>query len=198
MATPSMEMEEIARGNRKAFENLFKEHFRSLCIYAAYRTRDAEAAREIVQDLFCNLWEKRTELQIHTSLQAYLYRSVHNASLNYLKHEKVKDRSHKFILEHSSQESYEVEEEVKARDLGSALTSAIETLPEKTREIFELVRFREMKYREVADYLNISQKTVEAHMSAALKLLRTALRSYLPEILFLAITSNRVFSFWIV
>jgi RNA polymerase sigma-70 factor (ECF subfamily) len=198
MAASSIDMEEIAKGNRKAFEKLFKEHFKNLCIYAAYRTRDAEAAREIVQDLFCSLWEKRMELQIHTSLQAYLYRSVHNASLNYLKHEKVKERTHKFILDHSSQESYEVEEEVKARDLGSALTTAIDSLPEKTREIFELVRFREMKYREVADHLSISQKTVEAHMSAALKLLRTALRSYLPEILFLVVTGDRVFSAWIV
>ncbi|MFN8208179.1 MAG: RNA polymerase sigma-70 factor [Bacteroidales bacterium] len=198
MAAPSVDMDEIAKGNRKAFETLFKEHFKSLCIYAAYRTRDAEAAREIVQDLFCHLWEKRTELQIHTSLQAYLYRSAHNAALNYLKHENVKERSHKFILDHSSQESYEVEEEVKARDLATALTSAIESLPGKTREIFELVRFREMKYREVADYLNISQKTVEAHMSAALKLLRTSLRSYLPEILFFVFIMDRVFSCWIV
>src|SRR5512133_3969896 len=174
------ELEQIAGGDKQAFERLFKNHFRDLCLYASYRTHDPEAAREIVQDLFCTIWEKRTELRIHTSVTSYLYRSVHNAALNFLKHEKVKDRSHQYLAEHSIPESYEAEEEIRAMELSTALAGALESLPEKTREIFEMVRFKDLKYREVAEKLNISQKTVEAHMTNALKLLKISLRNYLP------------------
>lgn len=170
--------------NRNDFRELFNQHYVPLCAYAFSKVRNQEAAREIVQDLFVHLWEKRMEITIHTSLSAYLYRAVLHASLNYLKHNRIVDRTHLKILESGTELPVQPDALAEEEELYETLVSALEKFPERTRMIFKKIRFEGKKYREVADEMKISVKTVEAHMSEALRILRIALQNFLLVLLF--------------
>lgn len=170
-------------GSRNDFRKLFNRHYIPLCMYAFSKVKNQEAAREIVQELFVHLWEKRNEITIHTSLSAYLYRAVLHASLNYLMHTSIVERTHLKISEADTEQPVRPDALAEEGELYETLLSALERLPERTRVIFEKIRFDGKKYREVADELKISVKTVEAHMSEALRFLRIALRNFLLVLL---------------
>lgn len=161
---------------------MFRELYQPLCRYAYSFVSDHEEAEEIVQASFIGIWEKRQTIDIDTSLKAYLYRVVRNASLNVIKHGKVKQ----IYLEQSeftAEKTTDATEQVLITDeLERKIFSAIQTLPEQCRLIFKLSRFEEMKYQEIANQLNISIKTVENQMGKALKIMREQLREYLPLI----------------
>ncbi|MBK1441318.1 RNA polymerase sigma-70 factor [Parapedobacter sp. ISTM3] len=164
--------------HERAFEEVFKANFKALHAYAYTVLQDESVAEEIVQTVFLKLWENRERLTIHTSLRAYLYKSVYHDSLNHLKHKKVQ---RKYIAE--AMMSYKQEESTVAaadKELYLQLHEALRQLPEKCRTVFQLSRFEELKYQEIADRLGISQKTVEAHMAKALRLLRLRLADFLP------------------
>lgn len=165
------------------FEQVFKEYYKALHAYAAVLLKDEETAEEIVQGMFLKLWEKRESFAIHASVKAFLYRCVHNDSLNHLKHLKVQQK-------YSEHASYEMEFQsnqpvrtVEMKELEERLREALAELPEQCLTIFQLSRYQEMKYREIADQLGISVKAVEKQMSKALKLLRIRLADFLPLVL---------------
>ena len=162
----------------KTFEEAFKSNFKALHAYAYTIIQDEGMAEEMVQNVFLKLWENRDRMAIHTSLKAYLYRSVYHESLNYLKHKKVQRKyMEEAMVEHKHNQA-EVDEA--ANELHRHLKEALRQLPEKCRTVFQLSRFEELKYQEIADKLGISLKTVEAHMGKALKLLRLKLSDFLP------------------
>ncbi|TCK80832.1 RNA polymerase sigma-70 factor [Albibacterium bauzanense] len=163
------------------FEELFKAHFKALYAYAYTFLKDELAAEEIVQNLFMRLWEKKEDLMVHTSIKAFLYRSVYNDSLNYLKHQKVKLKYQQHQVYVMKDESSEASSSrVQLKELEERLHEALSRLPEGCRTVFQMSRFEELKYREIADRLNISIKTVENQMGKALKLLRLELIDFLP------------------
>ncbi len=169
-----------------AIEEVFKSHYGALHAYANVILKDAEGAEEVVQSVFLKLWEKRANLQITTSLKAYLFRAVYNDSLNQLKHQKVRQR-------HYEQTQYAMNQDVsqdkvnhmegEEKELVERIQETLDALPEKCRMVFHLSRFEELKYGEIAAQLGISLKTVEAHMSKALKTLRTELAEFLPMVI---------------
>ncbi|MNJ98082.1 ECF RNA polymerase sigma factor SigW [compost metagenome] len=174
----------IRKGSEAAFEKVFKLYFKNLHAYAYTFIKDDIMSEEIVQNVFFRIWEKRDILQIDDSLKAYLYRSVHNESLNYIKHQKVKSS---FQVHYSNQmeSSYsDVSDEIVAAELETKIQLAINELPQQCRIIFQLSRFEQLKYQQIADQLNISVKTVENQMGKALKVLRLKLVDYLPLLLF--------------
>jgi RNA polymerase sigma-70 factor (ECF subfamily) len=171
-----------------SFEELFKTHFQGLSAYARTILRDEEAAEEVVQQVFVRLWEKRTALQIDKSMQSYLYRSVYNESMNQLKHREVRRAHAQYVLaggepEHADSRS------LSYRELQLRLNEALNKLPEQCRTIFQLSRFEDLKYREIADRLNLSVKTVENQMGKALRIMRSELTDFLPLFLFLFINN---------
>jgi RNA polymerase sigma-70 factor (ECF subfamily) len=151
-----------------------------LCRYAYTFLQDKEEAEEVVQSVFISLWEKRHALEIQTSFKAYLYRMVRNSCLNLIKHEKVKQQhvAHELAVAEVSYDS--VSEKVNASELTLKISEAMKVLPEQCRLVFQLSRFEELKYQEIADQLQISVKTVENHMGKALKIMREQLKDYLP------------------
>lgn len=165
-----------------AFEQLFKAHYKALHVYVNTMIRDEEMAEEIVQNRFMKFWEKRELLDIQTSVKAYLYKCVHNDTLNFLKHEKVKIRHQNFTM-HSTVESEPASHRVELNELASRIHGAMEDLPEQCRLIFHMSRFEELKYREIADQLGLSIKTVETQMGKALRILRLKLVDFLVLLL---------------
>lgn len=143
-----------------------------------------EEAKEVVQSIFFNLWIKRTEIEISTSLKSYLYKAVQNYCLNQLQQEKIK-RKYMIRKAHLPKQNRENGElKMEEDELRKVIKSAILKLPEKRREIFELSRFEDLKYTQIAERLTISVKTVEAQMSKSLEYLRKVLKEYMPVILF--------------
>jgi RNA polymerase sigma-70 factor (ECF subfamily) len=162
------------------FEQVFKQHFKSLHAYAYTILRDEDAAEDIVQQVFVKLWEKREETEITQSIQAYLYRMVYNSCLNFLKHEKVKE-AHVSFAKHSMSEGVEhITKTIAGKELNHKIQQALQQLPEQCRTIFQLSRFEELKYKEIATLLNLSVKTIENQMGKALRIMRVALAEYLP------------------
>ena len=166
----------IKRGDERAFEEIFHRYYQNLCGYASKILQDEMAAEEIVQDLFVKIWEKRENLDVKTSPKNYLVRSVKNHCLNYIKHTKIKRQHVKHIM---SQESEEIQEENYIEiDLIQKIEESIKSLPQKRQEIFRLSREEGLKYREIAEKLNVSIKTVETQMGLAIKTLREKLKNY--------------------
>ena len=159
------------RMDKDSFENLFREYFSPLISFARKILVDEDDAREVVQKVFINLWEKREEIDLSTSLKSYLFTSVHNRSLNV-----IRDRK-KFSSEEVPDMAgdWDVSAQIESMELEEKINEALQALPEKCRQIFELNRFDGLKYSEMAAQLEISIKTVENQMSKALKILREKL-----------------------
>lgn len=165
-----------------SFEMLFKTHYKALHAYAMVILKDEVDAEEIVQQLFLKFWEKRSLLQIQTSLKAYLYKCVYHDSLNYLKHQKVKTKYQEFKL-HVNAEYGSAAQGLEMKELQQQISLALNELPEQCRTIFQMSRFEELKYREIAEALGLSIKTVENQMTKALKLMRLKLTDFLILVL---------------
>lgn len=138
-----------------------------------------DQAEEIVQEMFFNFWQKKDKVDISISLEAYLFRSVRNACLNYLKHLKVREEHRLATNEELRKKEQEVHDKMEALELQERIDRTIEQLPPERKKIFKMSRFEELKYKEIAEKLNISVKTVEVQMSKALKFLRMHLSDYL-------------------
>lgn len=175
----------LREGNENAFEQVFKAYFKRLHAYAFTFLKDETMAEEIVQNVFCRIWEKKELLNGDGSLKAYLYRMVHNESLNYLKHHKVKKEYVQYYTEWMSDGYEHAEKKVLVTELEKNIGKALAELPQQCRIIFQLSRFEQLKYQQIADQLGISVKTVENQMGKALKLLRVKLVEFLPVLLLL-------------
>ncbi|WP_245870012.1 RNA polymerase sigma-70 factor [Pedobacter ginsengisoli] len=167
----------------KAFEQMFKAHYKELHSYANIMLRDQDIAEEIVQSMFLKFWEKRELLNVQTSIKAYLYKCVYNDSLNYLKHQKVKTKYQDFTIHTMNNHHEAASSRVELNELEFKLQEALNELPEHCRTIFQMSRFEELKYREIAEQLDLSIKTVENQMGKALKILRLKLADFITLIL---------------
>ena len=166
----------IRDGDREAFRSLFDTYYASLCHYASHYLNDDSLSEEVVQELFVKLWEKRKTLDVGTSVRNYLFRAVRNGCLNQIQHDKVRQLHGKKLKEVLLSED-PAEEYLITPELILRLEEAIESLPDKRREIFRLSREEGLKYREIAEKLKISVKTVEAQMGLALANLRSKIRT---------------------
>lgn len=166
-----------------SFEEMYNEHFRGMYSYAFTILKDAAEAEEMVQSVFVKLWERKGNLQIESSLKSYLYRMVHNDCMNLLKHETVKTKFVKEKMYAMQNENESAGKKMQAAELEEKLSTALRELPEQCRTIFQLSRFEDLKYREIAQQLGIAEKTVENQMGKALKLLRLKLVDFLTLII---------------
>jgi RNA polymerase sigma-70 factor (ECF subfamily) len=168
------------------FEHLFRTHFERLCSFARQYVADMDTAQDICQKVFIRLWEKREEMDTSRSITSYLFTSVKNRCLNHIRDHK-KYRSHLLDVECGDLEIGLAisEDHFALQELQQRIDKALATLPPKCRQVFEMSRYEQKKYKEIASELDISQKTVEAHMSKAIKLLRDDLGDYLTLLILL-------------
>lgn len=176
--------DQLARKDEAAFEQVFKQYYKNLHAYAYTILKDEDLAEEMVQQVFFKLWDRADTLSLSASLQAYLYKAVYHESLNHLKHLKVRSEHQMRIVHSLRQEPENAAQTLQGKEMESRIRKALNELPEQCRTIFQMSRFEELKYKEIAERLNISIKTVENQMGKALKLLRGSL-SDLLLILFL-------------
>ncbi|MCB9232028.1 MAG: RNA polymerase sigma-70 factor [Bacteroidia bacterium] len=171
---------QVRAGNKKAFESIFHAHYAGLCRFATQIVQDAEVAEELVQDFFVGFWERRDQLEALQSLSSYFHTSIRNASLNHLKHLKVRAAHQAHVLHQAEAGERTVEEFLAGEELSRRISETVETLPDRCREVFLLSRHDGLKYGEIAEKLNISIKTVEVQMGKALKIMRENLSDLLP------------------
>ena len=177
----------LKQGDQTAFELLFHFYYPGLVVYATQFTTDRMEAEEIVQDFFVRLWQRHQQLIPTDSLKSYLFLSVKNGCLNYLKHKKVEEKYIRQMAELSNQHlAYDPDLYI-ASELQEKVKNAIDLLPEKCREIFIMSRIQGLKNDEIATNLNISKRTVETQISKALKVLRLELKDYVGLMILLGI-----------
>lgn len=175
-------IEALRQGKEEAYVFLFDCWYDALANYAFRLFKDMEAASDIVQSLFCKMYENRSSLSISSSLRAYLYTSIYHLCLNELQHQKVVASYGDDVRNFFSTEvlqTPEAELNLIDQDLEARLHRAISLLPEKCREVFLCSREDGLSYKEIAEKLDISVKTVEVHISRALSLLRAELGNLL-------------------
>jgi len=181
--------ERIREGDLKSFQLIFNSYFKGLVAYAYDFIKNREECEEIVLEAFALIWSERLQIKIHTSLKAYLYRSVHNHCINFIKHvEVMKRKSSEYILQVQRDSEIILNnmgefalDNLIALELEKEIEIAITALPHQCREVFYLSRFRQMKIKDIAHKMNLSQSTVKTYLSRALEKLRDSLGSHLSE-----------------
>lgn len=179
MLREKINIDNLRSGNYETYEKLFVEWHAPLCSYAYSILHDLDDAKDTVQKTFYKLWDKREEIDIHTSIKSYLYRMVHNDCLNRLKQYKIRSDHKQNYSYDQSVSINDVEDTIAKNELEMQIELAIDSLPVRCREVFKLSRYEHMSYAEIADSLNISVNTVETHIVKALRILRESLKDYL-------------------
>ncbi|WP_448778178.1 RNA polymerase sigma-70 factor [Bacteroides congonensis] len=171
----------VQRGDQKAFDTLFRRYYPMLCAYG-HRFVELEDAEEIVEDSLLWIWENRETLVIESSLNSYLFKMVYRRALNKLAHIDATQRADTRFYE-EMQEMLQETDYYQVEELTRRIEEAVAALPESYREAFVMHRFRDMSYKEIAETLGVSPKTIDYRIQQALKQLRTDLKDYLPLLL---------------
>jgi len=167
-------LSQLKKGEEQAFRQLFDIYYRRLVAFANKLLADPDLSRSVVQDVFVMFYEKRDEINIHTSLKSHIFQTVRNRCLNIIKRNKMKQEHHKRILE-ITPDRVEPFENLEYIELENCITKTVEDLPEQCKKIFSMSRYEGINNQEIADTLNLSKRTVETQISKALKRLRTEL-----------------------
>ncbi len=173
-------LKRVKEGDIQAFEQLFRQYYTPLCLYASGITGRRDVAEEIIQELFYKVWKDRESLHIFRSVKSYLYAAVRNQSLQYCEQEQVRTRYSEDtgVLPEESPDASPLEQ-LENRELQTAIEHALQKLPERRRKIFQMHRWQGLKYKEIADTLAISVKTVEAEMTRTHQLLKKEIEKYI-------------------
>ena len=172
-------VEKIRQNDERVFEYLFKTYHARLCFYCFRIIGDKDSVQEIVHDVFINIWVNRKKWQPKSSIKAYLYKAVKNRSINYLKQKGSFLKSNLLIEEveiHSHNNPAFI---LDAKEISEAYKSAVDKLPEKSRQIVILVKENGLSYKEAAEIQNVSVKTVETQMRLSFQKLRKMLKHFL-------------------
>lgn len=165
---------QISKNNQHAFDELFKKYYAPLCRFAFLYTKNEDDAEEVVQQFFIKLWDSRKKIKITSSVKSYLYSPARNASINFIQKEKIRnnyEEKYEANKEHINQEKI-------PEEFCKIYNTAVEKLPERTKQVFILSKNEGLTYAEIAEYLQISAKTVENNMGIAFKKLREFLIPY--------------------
>ncbi len=169
--------------DERAFSLFFNRIYSRLIKFAFYYLKNYQSAEDVVSDVFVNFLKKKGDRGTIDNVEAFFYTAVRNQSLKYIR----KNKYNHLFISGASQEDYEIpsdsrpDQDLMDNELLGIISKAVKNLPTQRRVIFEMVKYDQLKYKEVAQILTISQKTVEKHMSLALKIIRVVTRDYLES-----------------
>jgi RNA polymerase sigma-70 factor (ECF subfamily) len=172
----------IQGGDIREFERLFTKYYMPLCHHADKILKDMDEAEDLVQEFFYHFWKNRESFSLKLSLNAYLYRSIRNNALHHLHYLAIrKNYAEKVFNEFQENMPVHIQTDAEMNDLGDLIHATLKKMPERCSRVFRMNRFEGLKYREIADILSISVKTVEADMGKALQMFRISLKEYKRE-----------------
>lgn len=172
-------LEKLKSGDERFYQSLFHEYYSSLTYYAYKIIKDIDVAKELVQDVFVKIYEKRYALNIDSSFKSYLYKSVHNSCLNHINHLSLREHHHQMMKSENSETTSFIEDDIYRVELEQKIYDEIEKLPAQCRKIFKMNRFSGFSNGEIAEQLNLSKRTVETQISKAMRILRKKLSDYI-------------------
>jgi RNA polymerase sigma-70 factor (ECF subfamily) len=177
----------LRQGDADAFTLLFRSYYKDLVLFGGLYLPGQAVCEDIVQSIFLKLWRDRSSLAIETSLKAFLLKSVRNSCLDEIRHLHIKHEHDSYAITHNILEHVDTENYILYSDLYQQLQQALEKLPDAYREAFEMNRFEGLKYREIAERLDVSERTVEVRISKAIERLRLYLKDFLPLLIYIGI-----------
>lgn len=175
---------------KKKFEQIFDDYYRRLLVHALRFVQDENDAEDIVADVFYSVWKRIDEIDLECGIAAYLYRAVSSRALNHLRHKNVaavrietlgaiNEKRLEFIDKNN------IDNIINSKDINTGIREALAELPDKCRQVFVLSYVNGLKSKDIAEAMNISVRTVEAHIYKALRLLRNRLKYLVTIILIL-------------
>lgn len=170
-------LKQLQTGDQNAFDTLFRQYYKYLVVVAYRYVGDDHQARDIVQDVFMDLWKRREKINIQQSIKAFLRRAVVNNCLSILKKNKKTTTTDEVNLQ-LTDEHNKVDGLYEYKELEAVINEAIESLPERCQLVFKMSRHENLSHKAIAEQLNISTKTIENQMTKALKVIRGALKKY--------------------
>ncbi|WP_372775211.1 RNA polymerase sigma-70 factor [Mangrovibacterium sp.] len=179
----------IAQGDLKAYRILFDRHFSDLCNFLLSYLHDRRFAEEIALEIFTTIWEKSDQLNIHTSVKAYLYTAAKNRAISIFR----RNKNHLLRSLDIEEQSVIADERshlyLENKELREIIQAAVDSLPDQSRKIYKMAWEENLSHKEIAEKLGLSPKTVENHVGIALRKLRTQLRPFYKQIFTIWVTA---------
>jgi len=168
-------VDRLRSDDRAAFAEIYRRYKGPLYVHAFHRLQDREETKDLLQQLFATLWENRKHLNINGYLSGYLFTAVRNRVLKFVARQNVNSRYIASVQSTVNNTSYQSDQLVREKELSAIIEKEISALPTKMREIFELSRKQHLSNAEIAEILDISEKTVRNQLNNALSILRSKL-----------------------
>lgn len=168
----------LKSGDGAALEEIYKRYSEAVFLAAFRKVRSKEVAEELVQNLFISLWTKREQAHIE-KLEAYLHTAVRYQVIDYIRSKILRERYSQFAKEQLNVDENASESKLLLQELSIAIDNTIKRLPQKTQEIFRLSRYEHRSVKEIAQYMNLSEKAVQYHVTQSLKFMRLHLRDFI-------------------
>lgn len=173
---PEKELVTLLRsGDQAAYTEIYNRYKWLLHTHAYKKLGDRDAANDVVQELFTNLWTKRETILLTSTLAGYLYTAIRNRILNMMEHQQVKSKYIDSMMEFAAEHTAVTDHLIREKQMTSIIEKEIAALPPKMREVFELSRKSHLSHKEIASHLDISEQTVNKQIKNALKILKTRL-----------------------
>jgi len=166
----------LKSGDQSAFTVLYNRYWRLIYAHIYKMIRNEDDAKDILQDIFSNLWLKSDQVPLHDSLLPYLYVTARNKVLNSIRHQKYKDDYFNLLAKYANEVSEDTMLYLDERDLMAAIEREIAALPPRMRQVFEMSRKEHLSYKEIGQRLGTSDETVKKQISKSLKVIRLNLR----------------------
>lgn len=169
----------IKEGNAIAFAEIYDRYWALLYRHAYRLIKDQDLAQDVVQEVFVNLWDKINTIDLQFSISSYLYTAVRNKVLNLIQRDKVKNNYIESFANFVASSEAITDHRLRERLLKEKIEKEVAALPSKMRQVFEMSRIQNMSHKQIAEELNLSDKTVKKQMSNAIKILRLKLGGFL-------------------